>query len=114
LEYEGIARLNPFSEDRAPPATRYVPPEDRAVDSPEDPAPAPAARRFTLYGVASGQSGAVALIDADPAIPGAEIYRPGDRVGGYRLATVDETFVVLRGSTDSLVLRLQLPQRMFR
>jgi hypothetical protein len=112
LEYQGIVQANVLSPDRTPPATRYVPPGATVQDSqPPPPRPAPAAPRFILYGVASGPSGAVALIDADRAIPGAEIYRPGDRVGGYRLDVVADTFVVLRGAADSLVLRLQLPRR---
>ncbi len=60
--------------------------------------------------MAAGPTGAVALIDADPSIPGAEIYRPGDRVGIYRLETIADTFVVLIGSGGSRVLTLEAPQ----
>lgn len=112
LEYQGIVQANVFAHDRNPPPTRYVPPGATVQDSQPPPRrPAPAVPRFTLYGVASGPSGAVALIDADRTIPGAEIYRPGDFVGGYRLDVVADTFVVLRGASDSLILRLQLPRR---
>jgi hypothetical protein len=107
LEYDQIVQANVFSQDRSPPEQRYAPPgSEPAVTTPVR----QAAPRIRLYGVASGPSGAVALIDADRAIPGAEIYRPGDRVGGYLLETVADTFVVLSSPEGSRTLRLELPQ----
>ncbi len=108
LEYERIVQSNVFSRDRSPPEGRYMPPGSEPAVTP--PARQAAAPRIRLYGVASGPSGAVALIDADRAIPGAEIYRPGDRVGSYLLETVADTFVVLSSPEGSRTLRLELPQ----
>lgn len=107
LTFEEIARRNVLSADRSPPAERYAP----QGTPPARPAPRPAAPRLRLYGLASGPSGAVALIDADPSIPGAEIYRPGDRVGTYRLESIADTFVVMSDSSGSRILRLEPPER---
>lgn len=107
LTYDEIARGNVLAADRRPPATRYTPPGTAGEVLPaatSTPAPVPAIR---LYGVATGPAGAVALIDANPAIPGAEIYRVGDIVGGYSLAQIAETFVVLVGPNGERTLRLQ-------
>jgi hypothetical protein len=107
LTYEGIARTDPFDRDREPPAERYVPPALRAAQQTARPANTPVAPRLQLFGVATGPSGAVALIDANPAIPGAEIYRIGDRVSVYELESISDTMVVLRGSSGVRRLRLQ-------
>jgi len=107
LEYETITRSNIFARDRKSPVTRYTP-EHRSETTQVATTAAPRPNRFILYGVASGPTGAVALIDADRSIPGAEIYRLGDRVGAYVLETVSETSVTLRGVTDTLVLNLEL------
>lgn len=110
LRYEGIARTNVFQQDRSPPPTRYTPGGPPAASAP----PATTEPPLTLYGLAAGPSGAVALIDADPRIPGAEIYRVGDRVGPYRLASIADTFVVLAGPAGERMLRLQAPPRRSR
>lgn len=105
LAFQEIVQANVFSQDRSPPAERYVPPE---LAAPE-PAAAPtrtAAPRLRLFGVAVGPMGAVALIDADPAIPGAEVYREGDMVRGLRLIEIGETAVVLEGEDGRTVLTL--------
>jgi hypothetical protein len=107
LTYEGIARTDPFDRSRQPPAERYVPPALQAAQQPVRPANTPVAPRLQLFGVATGPSGAVALIDANPAIPGAEIYRIGDRVSVYELESISDTMVVLRGSSGVRRLRLQ-------
>jgi hypothetical protein len=52
-------------------------------------------------------SGTAALIDANPSIPGAEIYQIGDVVDGKRIAAVSESTVVLEGASGRTVLRLQ-------
>ncbi|NIN49933.1 MAG: hypothetical protein GTN62_07440 [Gemmatimonadales bacterium] len=108
LSYEEIVRSNVLASDRSPPAARYVPP-GLASEVPRS--TTPTAPQLRLYGVASGPTGAVALIDADPAIPGAEIYRPGDRISTYRLDTIADTFVVLMGASGRRVLRLEAQER---
>lgn len=107
LSYEEIARANVFGPERAPPRNRYAPPGSRSAQTPT----AGGEPSFRLYGLAAGAGGAVALIDADPRVPGAEIYRLGDRVGPYRLESIADTFVVLAGPAGSRTLRLQAPQR---
>ncbi len=103
LAFQEIVQANVFSQNRTPPAERYVPPELAAAT----PAPARAAApRLRLFGVAVGPTGAVALIDADPAIPGAEVYREGDLVRGLRLIEIGETAVVLEGAEGRTVLTL--------
>jgi hypothetical protein len=56
-----------------------------------------------------GPSGTAALIDADPAVRGAEIYQVGDVVDGKRVVAVSESTVVLTGEAGGgrMVLRLQ-------
>ena len=108
LSFEEIVRADMFSPDRQPPRERYIPPELRitaAADRPLGP-PLP---RLQLFGVATGPTGAVALIDANPVIPGAEIYRLGDRVSIYRLESISDTLVVLRGDSGVRRLRLESP-----
>lgn len=97
-----LARANPFSPERAPPAVRYAPggrPRPHVATT----APRPG---FHLVGTFQTASGTVALIDADPATPGAEMYHVGDMVGDSRLISVDDTSVVLQGPLGRRVLRL--------
>src|SRR2546425_11795339 len=74
--YEPIVAATIFSQTRTAPSVRFSP-AGRAGARPA--APAPRGPRLTLYGTTVGPQGAVALIDADPKVPGAEIYRLGDR-----------------------------------
>jgi hypothetical protein len=53
-----------------------------------------------------GPSGTAALIDADSAVRGAEIYQVGDEVDGRRIVAVSESTVVLEGAAGRTVLRL--------
>ncbi len=104
LAFDAIVERNIFSPDRAPPPSRYVPPGGSAPaeTSPVRGAPAP----VRLFGIAVGPDGAVALIDADPDIPGAEIYRVGDVVRGARVTAITDSTVVLAGPAGQSVLRL--------
>jgi hypothetical protein len=52
-------------------------------------------------------SGTAALIDANPGLPGAEIYQIGDVVAGRRIVAVLDSTVVLQGPTGRTVLKLQ-------
>src|SRR2546422_5347920 len=78
--YEAIVAANIFSQARTAPLVRFAP-AGRAV---RGTASAAARPPLKLYGITVGPQGAVALIDADPKIPGAEIYRVGDLVAGSR------------------------------
>lgn len=103
LTYASITQADLFAPDRGP-ATRVR----RAAPAIRPAAPGASLR---LFGVASGAAGAVALIDADPAIPGAEIYRTGDRVAGYTISTIADTLVVLDGPAGRRVLTLRPSER---
>lgn len=107
LTYDEIVRANPLAQDREPPPERYVPPALRAASPGDQVTPTPEPPRLRLFGVATAPTGAVALIDADPSIPGAEIYRIGDRVGVYRLESISESVVVLRGAAGVRTLQLE-------
>lgn len=69
LAYEDIARADPFVPQRVGrrPARR----------APERASAAGSKWAVRLYGIATSPAGAVALIDADAAIPGAEVYHVG-------------------------------------
>lgn len=102
-----IAAGNLFSAARTPPRVRYTPPDLVPAKG-----PAPAARRrpttpsLRLFGTVVGPSGTAALIDADSAVRGAEIYQVGDEVDGRRIVAVSESTVVLEGAAGRTVLRL--------
>jgi hypothetical protein len=105
-----IVSANIFSPDRRPPRQRYVP-----LTAAATPAPAPTTDTvrtgpppIRLYGVTlSGADSGVALIEADPKVPGAELYRVGDLVRGAILIALSESTAVLERDDGSLaVLRL--------
>lgn len=109
--YAAIGAGNVFARTRRPPAVRFVP-EGR--EPPAAAAPAPIKRRqpvFRLYGITVGARGAVALIDADPKIRGAELYRVGDLVGGAPITGITDSTVVIARKGARLVLRLPPAQR---
>ena len=111
LAFQDIVAFNVFSETRSPPRRRYVPP-GRASDTAEAkprPRRRPAAPAYRLFGVVVTPSGRIALIDANPRTPGAELYRVGARIGSYRLRSIAATTVVLDGPTGRHVLRLRTP-----
>jgi len=104
LTYAAITQADLFAPDRRP-ATRAL---RAAASSQPDARPA---STWRLFGVASGAAGAVALIDADPAIPGAEIYRPGDHIASYTITTIADTLVVLDSPAGRRVLTLRQSER---
>ncbi len=101
---QGIVAGNVFSAARTAPRVRFTP---AGAGAPTH-APAPSRPPFTLYGitVTAEGGGAIALIDADPSIPGAEIYRVNDLVGGARLSIITDSTVTLVQPSGPLVLRL--------
>jgi hypothetical protein len=100
-----IVSGNIFSLSRSAPAVRYTPPDLAA--------PAPAARPRAVRSGTPGLrllgtvSGTAALVDANPEIPGAEIYQIGDVIRGKRLVAVLDSSAVLEGPTGRTVLRLE-------
>jgi len=106
-DYESIVAANIFSQTRVAPSVRFEP-AGRAVKR-AGPA-APRGPTLKLYGITLSPQGAVALIDADPKIPGAEIYHLGDLVAGARLVAITDSSVTLAKPSGPLVLYL-LPAR---
>jgi hypothetical protein len=76
------------------------------VPTPPKPTPKPAAPGIRLFGITKGPDGAVALIDADPKIKGAEIYRVGDRVAGSPISAISDSTVVIARPSGPFVLHL--------
>jgi hypothetical protein len=103
--YAPIAAANVFSQTRTPPAVRFVP-EGRSAPDSAAPAAKPRPLVFRLYGITVTAKGATALIDADPKIRGAELYRLGDRIGGAPITTITESTVVIGRPSGPLILRL--------
>jgi len=107
-DYESIVAANIFSQTRTAPSVRFVPVGQAAKRA----APAaPRAPTLKLYGTTLSPQGAVAIIDADPKVPGAEIYRLGDLVAGARLVAITDSDVTLAKPSGPLVLRLPPAQR---
>ena len=106
--FEDIVALNIFSEARVPPRRRYVPPSasDSAPRPPARPRARPAAPAYRLFGTIIESNDTTALIDSNPKLPGAELYRVGDRIGRLRITAIREDAVVLDGPGGRRVLRL--------
>jgi hypothetical protein len=84
-----IVATNMFAASRRPPERRFLP---RGFEAPVSaPGPSP----IILYGVTLAAADPLALIDADPNVPGAEIYRVGERVRDARLAAITDSTVTL-------------------
>lgn len=96
----GIVEGNIFSPSRTAPRVRFG---ARGV---RDDRAAPSRPGLVLYGITVSAQGALALIDADPAVPGAELYRIGDLVHGSRLTAITDSTVTLAQPSGPLVLRL--------
>jgi hypothetical protein len=91
-----IVSTNIFSPDRTPPRRRYAPPSPVAVQAPSADTLRTGPPPLRLYGVTlSAAAGGVALIEADPRIPGAEVYRIGDDVREALLVALSESTAVL-------------------
>jgi hypothetical protein len=111
---EDVVIANVFSARRAPPTTRYTPP-DASMDSsggmvadtslapgmPEMPSGEP-----VLLGTVVGGRGTQALLQLDPLSGPARLYAVGDRDGGYRVVSIAPRSVVLAGPRGRVILRL--------
>lgn len=102
--YAAIVAGNVFSAARRAPRIRFAP---RGATGAVHSAGAAASRQtLRLYGITVATDGTIALIDADPTVPGAELYRVGDLVAGARLVAVTDSTVTLAEPSGPLVLRL--------
>ena len=101
-----ILKGNVLSSARRPPRSRIR--SAGTSDTARGPGSRPQAAAFQprLFGTVTGSEGS-ALIDADPKVPGAELYRTGDRLLGRRLTEISDSNVVLEGPSGRLVLRLE-------
>ena len=107
--YWGIVEGNVFSAAREDPRSgspRWTPLVAESA-TPVTTAPTSGPRRYRLSGIVGTAGGFVALIDADPRLPGAELYRVGDRVGPFVLTEANDSVVVLSGTSGTQVLRLE-------
>lgn len=102
--YDMVVESNLFAPSRRPPDRLWSESLGTGgADSPPSAADVPAGpppwRQYRLLGtvVTSSPTTTVALIQTDPAAPGAEPYRAGERVGPYRLRRILTTRVVLSG-----------------
>ncbi len=100
--YEAIVAANVFSQGRSAPRVRFAPAGRTVRGTPS------ASRRplLKLYGITVGPQGAIALIDADPKVHGAQIYRLDDLVAGARLVAITDSTVTLAQPSGPLILRL--------
>jgi len=105
--YATIVSTNIFSTDRVPPRVRFTPPGLAVKGKPVHRAPT-----VRLYGITTGAGGtATALIDADPDIPGAEIYHVGDVIAGAPIIDITDSTVVLAQPSGQRVLHLERSSR---
>lgn len=110
-----IVDANIFSATRTAPSTRYRLFES-GPESVTSAAPVHAAEEtggeavLRLHGTLVGPHGASALMRLDAAIPGAQLYREGDRAGGYVVEKISEDSVILGGNRGRIVLRLIHPR----
>lgn len=104
--YGAIIASGVFLATRTAPSSRLVPAGARNDTAAAPPRPKATAPRIHLYGITGGVGGALALIDADPKVPGAEIYRVGDLVRGARISSITDSTVMIARPSGQLVLRL--------
>ena len=111
--YQPIIALNIFSPERRPPRKRYVPKgkEGEQGDQPPQLSVREPPQGPRLFGVTLRASGASALIEADPRVPGAEIYRIGDVIAGGRLVEISPNSVTIERRGARQVIRLQTERR---
>lgn len=103
----GIVATNVFAASRRPPQQRFLPKGFAPPVSAPTPAP------VVLYGVTLAAADPLALIDADPKIPGAEIYRIGQQVRDARLVAITDSTVTLAplSGAPAFVLHLRRVRR---
>ena len=110
--YAAIVKSNAFSPARTPPAVRFVPEglrKDTQVVAPPKKR-GPTEPPIRLFGITRGPGGAVALIEADPKVPGAELYRVGDDLRDGRVRFIGDSNVLIGRPSGRLELTLPSPR----
>lgn len=118
---EEVILANVFSPHRAPPESRWTPPEavrDSAAGDTDVPMPPDESMVMEdetgvplLFGTLVGASGRQALLQLDPAQPGSRLYAVGEGDGGYRVISIAPRSVVLVGPGGRMTLRLDEEER---
>lgn len=111
---EDVVLANVFSARRAPPTSRYSPPDavmdtaggmvEMAVEPPGDEAPAGTP---LLLGTVVGAHGTQALLQLDPYAGQPRLYSVGDRDAGYRVVSIAPRSAVLVGPQGRVTVRLE-------
>lgn len=108
---EGLAAIvvstNLFSSRRSAAGARFA----DSAPAPRRVALAPPPRSIRLFGIGTSGGQGTALLDADPQVPGAEIYRAGDALpGGGRVVRIAPDHVVIDTPEGRQHLRLPSTQ----
>ena len=99
-----VVSTNLFSPRRSAPGVRFG---DSTPAPPPVPTP-PSRPIMGLFGIGTSGGQATALIDADPGVPGAEIYHVGDALpGGGRVVRIADDHVVIDTPEGRQRLRLR-------
>jgi hypothetical protein len=111
---EDVVLANAFSSRRAPPTTRYTPP-DASMDSSagmvgdavgETGLPPAPTGEPVLLGTVVGTRGTQALLQLDPFAGAPRLYAVGDRDAGYRVISIAPRAVILAGPNGRVTIRL--------
>lgn len=100
-----VVDANIFASSRTAPRLRF----SARTGVVRSPSSAPVAPDLTLYGITVTAEGAFALIEADPQVAGAEIYRVGNLVRGARVMAITESTVTLAPVSGGHARVLRLP-----
>ncbi|MEP7380763.1 MAG: hypothetical protein ABI910_03710 [Gemmatimonadota bacterium] len=116
---EDVVLANVFSVRRAPPTSRYAPP-DAAMDSSGGVVAEPADASEVvstpsgdpmLLGTVVGARGTQALLQLDPSGGSPRLYAVGDRDGGYRVIAIAPRSVILAGPRGRVTVRLESEEK---
>jgi hypothetical protein len=106
-----VVDSNMFSPGRSAPRVRFTIRPATADSVPAAPR-APSAPALRVYGITLRSTDSTALIDADPRVPGAEMYRVGATLpNGSLIVEMTDSFVVVEGPRGRQVLRLETKSR---
>lgn len=122
-----IVAGNMFSHRRRPPSARYRPVSSTSpmdvgdemaggfpVETPpmNEPVSVVASDDVPkLFGTMLSADGASALLRLDRRVAAPQLFREGDRAGGYRVVKISERAVTLAGTTGPLTLRLMTSEK---